>query len=71
MDNIIAQVEKQLEGLKTKTIKQNVGTVTEVGDGVCRIEGLSECQASELLDFGSGGVSVAAVSKSVANSSII
>src|SRR5258708_27700018 len=52
--DIIAQVEKQLAGLKTKAVTQNVGVVTEIGDGVCRIEGLSECQASELLDFGSG-----------------
>jgi len=54
MADIIAQVEKQLARLKTKAVTQNVGVVTEIGDGVCRIEGLSECQASELLDFGSG-----------------
>ena len=52
--DLVSQIEKQLAGLKTQAVKQNVGKVTEIGDGVCRIEGLSEAQASELLDFGGG-----------------
>ncbi len=52
--DIIADIEKQIKGLQTKATKENVGTVTEVGDGIARIEGLSEVQSSELLDFGSG-----------------
>ncbi len=46
--DLVSQIEKQLAGLKTQAVKQNVGKVTEIGDGVCRIEGLSEAQASEL-----------------------
>lgn len=54
MGDVIADIEKQLSSLKTQAVKQNVGVVTEIGDGVARIEGLSEAQASELLDFGDG-----------------
>ena len=54
MADLIAQIEKEIAGLKFKAQKQNVGTVTEIGDGVCRIEGLSEVQSSEVLDFGKG-----------------
>ncbi len=54
MADFIAQIEKDIKGLKLKAEKQNVGTVTEIGDGIARIEGLSDVQSSELLDFGNG-----------------
>lgn len=54
MADIIADLEKQLNNLKTKTQKENVGTVTEVGDGIARIEGLSQVQSSEVIKFDSG-----------------
>ncbi len=54
MADLIKQIEKEIQGLKFKAQKENVGTVVEVGDGVARIEGLSEVQYSELLDFGQG-----------------
>ncbi|MDP3733234.1 MAG: F0F1 ATP synthase subunit alpha, partial [Candidatus Daviesbacteria bacterium] len=54
MADIIAEVEKELKGLKLRAQKSNIGTVTEVGDGIARIEGLSDVQASELIDFGKG-----------------
>ncbi len=52
MADIIQEIEKQISGLKLKSQKQNVGKVIEIGDGVARIEGLSDVQSSELLDFG-------------------
>lgn len=52
--NVIDQIEKELKGLKLKAQKANTGVVTEVGDGIARIEGLSDVQAMELLDFGKG-----------------
>lgn len=54
MADLINQIEQEIKGLKLKTQRQNVGTVIEVGDGVARIEGLSDVQYSELLDFGQG-----------------
>ena len=54
MADLINQLESQITGLKLKTQKQNVGKVVELGDGVARIEGLSDVSYSELLDFGNG-----------------
>jgi len=54
MPDLINQIEKEITGLKLKATRQNVGRVTEIGDGVARIEGLSDVQYSELLDFGKG-----------------
>lgn len=54
MADLIAQIEKDLHGLKLTAQKQKIGVVVEVGDGVARIEGLSDVAYSELLDFGQG-----------------
>ncbi len=50
--DIISKIEQEIKGLKLTTIRQNIGVVNEVGDGVCKIEGLSDVSYSELLDFG-------------------
>ncbi len=51
MSNIISEIEKQIKGLELKATKQSVGRVVEVGDGIARIEGLSEVRSSELIEF--------------------
>ncbi|MEI7462718.1 MAG: F0F1 ATP synthase subunit alpha, partial [Pirellula sp.] len=43
-----------MNGLKTTTIKSNVGIVREIGDGVARIEGLSDVMLNELIEFPGG-----------------
>ncbi len=54
MVDIFSQIEKEITGLKLSIQKQNIGVVTEIGDGVAKIEGLSDVQYSELIDFGKG-----------------
>ncbi len=54
MANIVSEIEQEIKGLKIKAQKENVGKVTEVGDGIARIEGLSDVQSSELIEFESG-----------------
>lgn len=54
MEDLISRIEADIKNLKLKTQRQNVGKVVEVGDGVAKIEGLSDVQYSELLDFGGG-----------------
>ncbi|MBI2330392.1 F0F1 ATP synthase subunit alpha [Candidatus Daviesbacteria bacterium] len=54
MADLIANIENQIKGLKLKAQKQNTGVVTEIGDGVARVEGLSDVKYSELIDFGQG-----------------
>ncbi len=39
MADLIKQIEKEISVLKLKSLKQNVGTVVEVGDGVVKIDG--------------------------------
>ncbi|HEY2614952.1 MAG TPA: F0F1 ATP synthase subunit alpha [Chthoniobacterales bacterium] len=55
MSSILEEIETQIAGLKTTTSKSNVGVVRETGDGVARIEGLSDVMLNEMIEF-SGGV---------------
>ena len=54
MSNILQEIEAQIAGIKTATAKQNVGTVREIGDGVAKIEGLTDAMLNEMIDFGNG-----------------
>ena len=45
MANLIQDIEAQIAGAKTAAIKQNVGVIREIGDGVARIEGLERRHA--------------------------
>src|SRR6195256_1419764 len=59
MSSILEDIETQIAGLKTTTSKSNVGVVRETGDGVARIEGLSDCMLNEMIEFPSGVVGLA------------
>ena len=48
---ILQDIETQIAGLKTTTTQSNVGVVREVGDGVARIEGLSDVMLNEAIEF--------------------
>ncbi len=54
MSNILQELEAQIAGLKSAVTKSNVGTVREVGDGVAKVEGLSDVMLNEMIDFGGG-----------------
>jgi F-type H+-transporting ATPase subunit alpha len=54
MSSILEEIESQIAGLKTSTTKSNVGVVREAGDGVARVEGLSEVMLNEMIEFPSG-----------------
>jgi F-type H+-transporting ATPase subunit alpha len=54
MSNILQEIEAQIAGIKTATVKQNVGVVREIGDGVAKIEGLTDAMLNEMIDFGNG-----------------
>ena len=47
-------LKKQLEGFKTETELEEVGTVLQVGDGIARIYGLSNVEANEMIEFANG-----------------
>ena len=59
MSNLLQEIEAQIAGAKLATAKQNVGTVREIGDGVAKIEGLTDAMLNEMLDFGKGITGIA------------
>ena len=59
MSNLLQEIEAQIAGAKIATAKQNVGTVREIGDGVAKIEGLTDTMLNEMLDFGHGITGIA------------
>src|SRR3981189_2364425 len=54
MSNLLQEIEAQIAGVKTQAAMQNVGSVREIGDGVAKIEGLTDAMLNEMLDFGNG-----------------
>jgi F-type H+-transporting ATPase subunit alpha len=54
MSTILQEIENQIAGAKTAAARQNVGIVREIGDGVARIEGLTDAMLNEMIDFGNG-----------------
>src|SRR3989454_3969693 len=54
MSTLLQEIENQIAGLKTSVAKQNIGIVREIGDGVAKIEGLTDAMLNEMIDFGNG-----------------
>src|SRR5437764_7276942 len=54
MSNLLQEIEAKISGVKTAAAKQNVGIVREIGDGVAKIEGLTDAMLNEMIDFGNG-----------------
>src|SRR3954465_15394777 len=52
MSTLLEEIQSKIAGVKTTTTKQNVGTVREIGDGVAKVEGLTDAMLNEMLDFG-------------------
>jgi len=47
-------LKQQLEGFKSETELEEVGTVLQVGDGIARIYGLSNVESNEMIEFDCG-----------------
>jgi len=54
MADLLKELEAQITGVRTTAAKQNVGTIREIGDGVARVEGLTDAMLNEMLDLGHG-----------------
>src|SRR2546425_8343637 len=54
MANLLQEIEAQIAGAKTATARQNVGVIRELGDGVAKIEGLTDAMLNEMIDLGDG-----------------
>ncbi|MCH2331647.1 MAG: F0F1 ATP synthase subunit alpha, partial [Roseibacillus sp.] len=51
MSNILQELEQEIANISAGVAKTNVGTVREIGDGVAKVEGLSEVQLNEMIEF--------------------
>lgn len=54
MSTLLREIEAQIIEAKTTTVRENVGVIREIGDGVARVEGLSDAMLNEMLDLGHG-----------------
>jgi F-type H+/Na+-transporting ATPase subunit alpha len=54
MADLLQDIEAQIAGAKAATAKQNVGVIREIGDGVAKVEGLTDAMLNEMLDLGHG-----------------
>jgi F-type H+/Na+-transporting ATPase subunit alpha len=54
MSSILQELEQQIAGITSSVEKTNVGTVRQVGDGVAKVEGLSDVMLNEMIEFGGG-----------------
>src|ERR1700751_1956219 len=54
MPDLLEELELQIAGVKALPLRQNVGVIREIGDGVARVEGLSDAMLNEMLDLGHG-----------------
>ena len=54
MADLLQEIEAQIAGAKTAAAKQNVGIIRELGDGVAKIEGLTDAMLNEMIDLGNG-----------------
>jgi len=54
MSTILQELEKEIANISSTIDKTNVGIVREIGDGVARVEGLSDVMLNEMITFPGG-----------------
>ena len=54
MSTLLQDIEAHIAAARTATLRTNVGVIRELGDGVARVEGLSDVMLNEMLDLGDG-----------------
>ncbi len=51
---IIDKIKKEIEGIDTTVLTEEIGVVTSVGDGIAEIDGLARAQMMEMVIFDDG-----------------
>src|SRR3989304_9451788 len=59
IQQIAADLRKQIQAYAAVVEAKGVGTVLEAGDGIARVSGLAGVQASELVQFENGSYGIA------------
>ncbi len=58
-DTLIKKIEDQIKNFEAKLDVTEFGIVQSIGDGIARVSGLSQCKASEMIEFENGSIGVA------------
>ena len=58
-EEIRSAIEQYVEAYRPETTREEVGRVTETGDGIARLEGLPSAMTNELLEFHGGVLGLA------------
>src|SRR3989344_3868505 len=64
-DQTIEKIKQTIEGYKDDPQWEEIGTVTEVGDGILKISGLKNVQSQEVLSIESASAKGSGVTKAV------
>jgi F-type H+-transporting ATPase subunit alpha len=59
MERILTELNDRIHQFSDRPGLEKVGVVTEIGDGVAKLEGLTDVRLDEMLDFGDGVVGLA------------
>jgi len=59
MSSILQELEQQIANVSSSVEKTNVGTVRQIGDGVAKVEGLSDVLLNEMIEFDGGVIGLA------------
>ena len=54
MANLVQEIEAQISGAQKAGAWENVGVIREIGDGVAKVEGLTDAMLNEMIDLGHG-----------------
>ncbi|MCX6744311.1 MAG: F0F1 ATP synthase subunit alpha [Candidatus Parcubacteria bacterium] len=69
-DLVIESLKQQIKDFKTGLKIEKTGTVVEIGDGIARISGLSDCMSAEMLEFQTKGEPVYGVALNLEEDSV-
>ncbi len=58
-ETLIKKIENQINNFESQIDVTEFGLVQSIGDGIARVSGLSQCKASEMVEFENGTLGVA------------
>ena len=59
MATLLQEIEATIAAARVAPTRQNVGIIREIGDGVAKVEGLTDAMLNEMLDLGHGITGIA------------